>query len=173
MPEHYRDDAIVNPETQHEKTDVSVRALMVFIAIFIVFAMLTHVAIWLLFKGFVRVEQRRQLGPVTEMQRPADMAVPKNQPLLQPFPRNGANGKPLPPNRNTPVTDLADMREAEQRALTTYGWVDQEKGIVRIPIDEAMKLTLQRGLPVQNVGPALSRPGPTESRSYVGTGVHP
>jgi len=51
MPEHYRDDAIVNPETQHEKTDVSVRALMVFIALFIVFAILTHVAIWLLFKG--------------------------------------------------------------------------------------------------------------------------
>jgi len=174
MPEHYRDDAIVNPETQHEKTDVSVRALMVFIALFIVFAILTHVAIWLLFKGFVRIERRRQLGPVTAMQRPADMAVPKDQPLLQPFPRNGANGKTLPPNRNTPVTDLAGMREAEQRALTTYGWLDQEKGIVRIPIGEAMKLTLQRGLPVQNVGPALSRPvGPTESRSYVGTGAHP
>lgn len=151
MPEqpHY-DDAIFNPETQHEKSDVSVRALMIFIAIFVVFGFVTHIAIWLLFKGFVRIEQRRQAGPVTEMARPADMAIPKNQPLLQPFERNSADGKPLPPYRNTPVTDLADMRDAEQRALTTYGWVDQQKGTVRIPIDQAMKLTLQRGLPVQS-----------------------
>lgn len=151
MPEqpHY-DDAIVNPETHHEKSDVSVRALMIFIAIFIVFGFLTHIMIWLLFKGFVRIERRRQLGPVTEMARPADMAIPKNQPLLQPFAHNGADGKPLPPYRHTPVVDLAVMREAEQQALTTYGWVDRQKGLVRIPISEAMKLTLQRGLPVQS-----------------------
>jgi hypothetical protein len=151
MPEQPNyDDAIFNPETQHEKSDVSVRALMIFIACFIAFGFVTHLTLWMLFRGFVRVEQRRQEGPVTEMARPADMSVPKNQPLLQPFERNGADGKPLPPTRNTPVTDLADMRDAEKRALTTYGWVDQQKGIVRIPIDQAMKLTLQRGLPVQS-----------------------
>jgi hypothetical protein len=152
MPEryHYDDDAIVNPETQHEKSDVSVRALMIFIAIFVVFAFLTHISIWLLFKGFVRIERRRQPGPVTEMARPADIAIPKNQPLLQPFQRSGPDGKMLAPYQSTPVTDLAAMRDAEQRALTTYGWVDPQKGIVRVPIDEAMKLTLQRGLPVQS-----------------------
>jgi hypothetical protein len=152
MPEHdhYEDDAIVNPETAHEKSDVSVRALLTFIAIFIVFAFVTHIAVWLLFKGFVRIERRRQLGPVTEMARPADVAIPQNQPLLQPFQHTGPDGKPVPPYLSTPVTDLAAMRESEQRALTTYGWVDPQKGIVRIPIDEAMKLTLQRGLPVQS-----------------------
>ena len=153
MPEqpHY-DDSIFNPETHHEKTDVSVRALMIFIACFIAFGFLTHITIWMLFKGFVHVEQRRQQGPATEMARPADMSIPKNQPLLQPFERKGGDDRTLPPYRNTPVTDLADMRDAEKRALTTYGWVDQQKGIVRIPIDEAMKLTLQRGLPVQSGG---------------------
>ena len=160
MPEHYHydDDAIFNPETQHEKSDVSVRALLILIAIFVVFGFLTHIAIWLLFKGFVRIEQQRQLGPATEMARPADMNVPKNQPLLQPFERKGADGQMLPPYRSTPVTDLADMREAERRALTTYGWVDQQKGIVRIPIDQAMKLTLQKGLPVQSVPTPGAKP---------------
>jgi hypothetical protein len=160
MPEHYHyeDDAIVNPETQHEKSDVSVRALLMFIAIFIVFAFITHISIWLLFKGFVRIERRRQLGPVTEMARPADVAIPKNAPLLQPFEHDGPNGKPVPPYLNTPVSDLAAMREAEQRALTTYGWVDPQKGIVRIPIDEAMKLTLQRGLPVQSAQAPGAKP---------------
>ncbi len=31
--------------------------------------------------------------------------------------------------------------------LTTYGWVDKEKGIVRVPIDSAIALVLRRGFP--------------------------
>ncbi len=156
MPEHdhYEDDAFVNAETHHEKSDVSVRGLFAFIAIFVAFGFVAHFGLWVLFKTFVRIERRRQPGPVTEMQRPSDMAVPKNQPLLQPFPRTGAEGQPLAPNRSTPVVDLGEMRAAEQRVLTSYGWVDQQKGIVRIPIGQAMKLTLERGLPVQSGGQA-------------------
>jgi hypothetical protein len=40
----------------------------------------------------------------------------------------------------------AEKLEAAQKenltALTTYGWVDKNKGIVRIPVDQATKLTL-------------------------------
>ncbi|HEV8659458.1 MAG TPA: hypothetical protein VGS96_12630 [Thermoanaerobaculia bacterium] len=135
---------IVNPETHHEKTDVSVRALIWFAVIFVIFGFVTHFTIWFMFKVLAGEERQRNTGPLTSMQRPADMSVPQNQPLLQPFPRKTQDGEVLPPNRNTPVTDLADMREAERRALTSYGWVDQRKGIVHIPIDEAMKLTVQR-----------------------------
>lgn len=38
---------------------------------------------------------------------------------------------------------LAEMRAKEKAAATTYGWVDQATGVVRIPIDEAVKLTIQ------------------------------
>ena len=38
---------------------------------------------------------------------------------------------------------LADLRAAEASELGTYGWVDPAKGIVRLPIAEAMKLTLR------------------------------
>jgi hypothetical protein len=38
---------------------------------------------------------------------------------------------------------LADLRAAEASELDTYGWVDQGRGIVRLPIAEAMKLTLR------------------------------
>ena len=30
--------------------------------------------------------------------------------------------------------------------LDSYGWVDKDAGVVRIPIEEAMKLTVERGL---------------------------
>ena len=37
---------------------------------------------------------------------------------------------------------LAELRETEASELGSYGWVDQAKGVVRLPIAEAMKLTL-------------------------------
>jgi hypothetical protein len=38
---------------------------------------------------------------------------------------------------------LADLRAAEASELESYGWVDQAKGVVRLPINEAMKLALR------------------------------
>jgi hypothetical protein len=38
---------------------------------------------------------------------------------------------------------LAELRATEAEELTTYAWLDQGKGIVRLPIVEAMKLTLR------------------------------
>lgn len=41
------------------------------------------------------------------------------------------------------ATLLAETRTKEQAAATTYGWVDQPKGVVRLPIDRAMELTIR------------------------------
>lgn len=38
---------------------------------------------------------------------------------------------------------LAELRGKEHTAATTYGWVDKEKGIVRLPLDRAIELTIQ------------------------------
>jgi hypothetical protein len=38
---------------------------------------------------------------------------------------------------------LADLRAAEANELENYGWVDQTKGVVRLPIADAMQLTLR------------------------------
>ena len=38
---------------------------------------------------------------------------------------------------------LADLRAAEASELDSYGWVDQPKGVVRLPIAEAMQLALR------------------------------
>jgi len=37
----------------------------------------------------------------------------------------------------------------EEQTLNSYGWVDQNAGVVHIPIAEAMKLVAQRGLPTR------------------------
>ena len=45
--------------------------------------------------------------------------------------------------------ELAVLREYESQRLTTYGWVDRKNGVVRIPVERAMKLVLEEGLPVR------------------------
>src|SRR5689334_24743956 len=46
------------------------------------------------------------------------------------------------------------MREAEDRILHGYAWIDQSSGTVRIPIARAMQLLVQRGIPARAGAPA-------------------
>jgi hypothetical protein len=52
----------------------------------------------------------------------------------------------------SPVADLSDFRSKEAEMLANYGWVNQTAGIVRVPIDRAMELVLQQGLPARTNG---------------------
>jgi hypothetical protein len=146
MPEHiqYEDDDLFNPETHHEHSDVPVRPLMMFIVIFIVFSAATYFVVLGFYKMLVSAERKRMDPPQTQVSRPRDASVPRNQPLLQPFPREVGKGEIAPPNRNTPVTDLHDMRRAEDAVLKHYGWIDKQHGVVHIPIEDAKKLFAAR-----------------------------
>ena len=44
--------------------------------------------------------------------------------------------------------EITDMHAKEDLLLENYSWVDQSKGTVRIPIERAMELIAERGLPV-------------------------
>ena len=59
-----------------------------------------------------------------------------------------------------PTEDLKKFREREDAELNTYGWIDRTAGVVRIPIERAMELVLQRGLPVR-VGTNQDQAGPS------------
>lgn len=48
-----------------------------------------------------------------------------------------------------PGKDLKTLESEEDAVLKTYGWIDREKGIVRIPIDRAIEILAERGLPVR------------------------
>jgi hypothetical protein len=67
-------------------------------------------------------------------------------------PLAGSYGRQLPPEprlQTHPIRDLRDLRAAEDATLTSYGWIDRQAGVVRIPIARAMELLVKRGLPVQ------------------------
>ncbi len=52
----------------------------------------------------------------------------------------------------TPVGSAQEwrtLRAEQQEVLSSYGWIDEENGVVRIPVERAMSLLVERGLPVQ------------------------
>lgn len=57
---------------------------------------------------------------------------------------------PEPRLQTTPVPNRKLIVEQESKQLNTYGWVDSKSGVVRIPVDQAMKLLAERGLPARN-----------------------
>lgn len=63
---------------------------------------------------------------------------------------------------NEPIV-LGEYRKAEEAALTTYGWVNQGAGVVRLPIDRAKALVLERGLPARPGAAPLAAPAPAET----------
>jgi hypothetical protein len=121
----------VNPEVHHEESDVNIRAILGFGAALIVVAAVVHLLIYVLFGYFTRREQ---------VQTPAEYPLAATQEKREP---------PEPRLQTDPRQDLADLRAKEDDQLTSYGWVDRNAGVVRIPIDAAMKLTLERGLPAR------------------------
>ena len=54
---------------------------------------------------------------------------------------------PQPQLQQTPVLDLRAIRAEEDQILNSYGWVDQPKGVVRIPVSQAIDILAKRGLP--------------------------
>jgi hypothetical protein len=54
---------------------------------------------------------------------------------------------PAPRLQVDPRADLDALRVAERHQLTTYGWVNRERRVAHIPIEQAMQLLSERGLP--------------------------
>jgi hypothetical protein len=77
----------------------------------------------------------------------ARQADPVQSPLA------GDQVPPEPRLQSAPDTDLARMRREEEQRLSSYGWIDPRERVVRIPIQRAIEILAERGLP-EPEGPA-------------------
>jgi hypothetical protein len=72
--------------------------------------------------------------------------------------RSAEERVPLPAEprlQTSPPRDYEQVRAAAMAQLNSYGWADRAKGMVTIPIEQAMKLTAQRGIPPQQAPPGM------------------
>ena len=132
------------PVRNHEANDVSSRAIIRFGAGLAVATILVAIGM----RGLFRILQRREKRvdvPVSTMVSASLRRTPP-EPRLEP--------DPLVPRQR--------LRASEDATLTTAGWVDRANGVVRIPIERAEELLVQRGLPPAKIAtpvpaPALKR----------------
>lgn len=74
-----------------------------------------------------------------------EIGAKRHDPVLSPL--IGSQSPPEPRLQTDPSDDLARMHAAEDRALHRYLWIDKKEGVVQLPIDRAMELLLEQGLP--------------------------
>jgi hypothetical protein len=120
-------------------TDVNVRALLVFMAWLTIGGVAVVALVWAL---AVRLK--------------TDLAA--SDPLPSPVVAARATREPSGPRlEEAPPRNLAELRAREDAELAGWGWVDAERRVARIPIERAMEIIAEKGLPP----PPPMRPAPT------------
>jgi hypothetical protein len=112
------------PAVKHETSDVEIRPVFVFGLALIIATVLIHFLTWRLLSHF-HVRESAAVTPLYPLALGQEQRLPP-EPRLQVNPRE----------------DLGELRNRENAVLTTYGWVDRNNGVVRIPIQKAMELTV-------------------------------
>src|SRR5438132_4494267 len=101
--------------------------------------------------------RRLERNPAAGYPRVATLGLGLAAIVLVGFLLRGSSNMPANPDaqagalQSTATSDdaLQQLRATEDALLNTYGWIDRENGVVHIPIQRAMDLVLQRGLPVR------------------------
>jgi hypothetical protein len=161
MTHHEHDhDPLESPARAHEDSDVRAAPVAIFLVSLAFLVLGSFLVVAWLFSFFESQEQRRyqpMLGLEIEPELPPE-------PRLQP----------------SPTRDLREMREIEEQMLNNYGWVNKQGGLVRIPIDRAMELVLERGLPdvpaQQPISPGQAgtrQDSPAPQQAVPGAGTEP
>jgi hypothetical protein len=146
---HHSPEELHNDDVAHEESDIDIQRLLVFSGglamVVAIVAVLMYGMFWLLER------QARQNDPQLSPLAATAVRMPKTTTASPYF---GTAGTPQLLT-DEPVL-LEQVRERERQQLTGYGWVDQTAGVARMPIDEAKKLVLERGLPART-GPAVDQ----------------
>jgi hypothetical protein len=133
----------------HERKDVDVPALFTIVALLALSCIAIFIVVTIMMRYFKAHE-------------PAVTAGRTNIPVTH------AREFPQPRLQVKPGASLAELRAAEESDLNSYGWVDRKAGIARVPINRAMQLLLERGLPDVGAGQtplSLMQARPAETAS--------
>jgi len=111
----------------HEQTEVSVKFIVVSLGFLAVATFLICVLVVGIFRYFYSYYDTAE-------------ATRLSQPVIPPEPRLEV----------APYEQFQQLRAHENHVLSTYAWVDKQAGTVRIPIDRAIDLLAEKGLPSHN-----------------------
>jgi hypothetical protein len=128
-------------EVAYEREDLKPRGIFAFLIGLALFGVLIHFALKGMY-GYLDAYQKQHQPPLNPLvsQTENDSRKVSNADIARfPQPRLETNER----------VEINDFRLQEEKTLNSYGWIDQKAGIARIPIDRAMQLLAQRGLPTR------------------------
>lgn len=114
----------------YERTDANIRGLAAFAGGLVLLMLVGMFAMRLL---YVQMAERQV----------------QTDPVLSPLAAQLPEHPPDPRLQVMPAAELQRIRAEEQEKLTGYGWVEPNAGVVRIPVERAMELVIERGLPAR------------------------
>ncbi len=163
------EDLLHNVDVEHEHRDISLKAVIASAIILFVVVVVSQLLMWGLFTFF---EQQATVNePAVSPLAAPPTTMPKNQIGTAVFTPETMAGPQLLTDE---PTNLQQQRDKEQKVLEGYGWVNQGAGVARMPIDQAKKLIVERGLPVregEEVSPTLGTRLPARGESSGGRNI--
>jgi len=141
------------PGAGYEHTDASVGTIVKFGIWLLVSTVIVHVGVGLAFLLMIKQASVPTAPPRFPLAVGREPALPA-EPRLQQY----------------PARDLTVFRSQEEGELHGYGWVNRDASIVHMPIEDAMRTVLERGLPSRELAPgeAVAMPGLSPSDSSSG-----
>ena len=141
----------VDASQGYERSDVGVTGIVVFVASLFIFVAVCGVLCYGIGK-VIDARMNKEDGPNSKWTKTVDVRQLGNfpsSPELQNKMAEITQSFPTPRvQTDNGNQDIADLHAREDLLLSNYTWVDESKGTVRIPIERAMELIAQRGLPV-------------------------
>jgi len=134
----------------YEKSDVGVTGILVFMVSLGIFVVVTGVLCYGIGE-VINARMDREDGPTSKWSKTVDIRQLGNLPSSPELQNKMAaltTDFPTPRVQTDDGNqDIVNLHGREEILLDNYTWVDQSKGKVRIPIERAMELIAQRGLP--------------------------
>ena len=146
----------IDASAGYEQSDVKVTGIIVFLTSLAIFVAVCGVVTYGLGK-LINAHMNKEDGPTSKWTTDADAKIrtlgnlPTN-PDLQNKIAEMTQRFPTPRvQTDDGNVDVADLHAREDLLLDNYSWVDRSQGKVRIPIERAMQIVAQKGLPVAPV----------------------
>jgi hypothetical protein len=156
MPTHEHHDPEHEPEPidislGYEATDANVKGIAVFLIALAIFVAVTGILCYGIGAVF-NAHMNKEDGPNSKWTKTADVRQLGNLPSSPELQNKVSELTQTFPTPRLLIDDgdedVAQMHARENLLLSNYSWIDQSKGTVRIPIERAMELIAQHGLPV-------------------------
>ena len=128
-----------DPSQEVERQDMSPGSVYAFLIGLAVAGLIVYFVLWGFYHGMDAYERRHE--------PPQNPLVPAASIDTRNIKPETIDKFPQPRLERNERVEINDFRLQEEQTLNSYGWVDQKAGVVRIPVERAMELVAQRGLP--------------------------